>query len=594
MENIEGLNRSYFCGELRKGNSGEEVTLMGWVATRRDHGGLIFIDLRDRTGVTQITFNPKVNKELHKKAGELRSEYVIAVRGKVIERPSGTVNKAIPTGEIELEAIELRILNTSKTPPFEIGSDVQPGEDVRLKYRYIDLRRPGMLKNLILRHRVAKSVRDFFDKKDFLEIETPFLTKSTPEGARDYLVPSRVNPGQFYALPQSPQLFKQMLMVAGVDRYFQIVKCFRDEDLRADRQPEHTQIDVEMSFVSPEDIHSLIEEMMKYVFNEALGIEVKTPFKRLSFNECMNRYGTDKPDTRFSMELEDISGIVADVDFRVFGEAIKSGGVVKGIRVSGGAELSNRSIENFGDVVRSQGGSGIVWFKVGEKGVSSPVAKFFKEEKLTEIRNSMSAEAGDLLLFIAGDSGIVSSCLGKLRLELAKELGIVKEKEKKLNFVWVVDFPLFEFNEEEKRFQSAHHPFCMPVESDIDSLESDPSKIKAKTYDLVLNGEELGTGSIRIHIADIQRRVFKALGLSDNEIETKFGFFLEAFGYGAPPHGGIALGLDRLVMLMAGEESIRDVIAFPKTQKALCLLTGSPSSVDEKQLKELHIKTDLD
>ena len=562
---------------------------MGWVDTRRDHGGLIFIDIRDRTGLAQITFNSEVDEELHRKAGELRNEYVIAVRGKVTERPSGTINKAIPTGEIEISAVELRILNASQTPPFEISGGILPGEDIRLKYRYIDLRRQEMIKNLTLRHKAAKSARDFFNEKKFLEIETPLLTKSTPEGARDYLVPSRVNPGAFYALPQSPQLFKQMLMIAGIDRYFQIVKCLRDEDLRADRQPEHTQIDVEMSFVVPEDIYSLIEEMMKHVFKAGLGIEIKTPFRHISFKESIARYGTDKPDLRFGMEIVDISDIVKDCGFKVFGGAVKSGGVVKGINVQGGAELSTSAIQTYTDFVRSCGAKGLAWLKVENGKMQSPISKFFEEKTLNEIRTCMSAEDGDILFFVADSSKVATSSLGKLRLELAEKRGLI-DKEK-FCFVWVVDFPLFEFNEEEKRFEYAHHPFCMPVEDDIDLMETDTGKVRAKTYDLVLNGEELGTGSIRIHIPDIQRRVFRLLGLSDEEVQEKFGFFLEAFKYGAPPHGGIALGLDRIVMLMAGEKSIRDVIAFPKTQKALCLLTGSPSSVDEKQLKELHIKT---
>ncbi len=589
MENMKGLSRTCFCGELRKENSGEKVTLMGWVGKRRDHGGLIFVDVRDRTGAAQVTFNSEVDMNLHEKAEQLRSEYVIAVVGTVAERPEGTINKSIPTGEIEVRAVELRILNSSLTPPIDISSGIDYAEDLRLKYRYIDIRRPEMLRNLMLRHRVAKSVRDFLDKRGFLEIETPCLTKSTPEGARDYLVPSRVNPGQFYALPQSPQLFKQMLMVAGVDKYFQLVRCFRDEDLRADRQPEHTQIDMEMSFVTPEDIYSLVEQMMKHSFRDALKVDIEIPFRRISYSDCISRYGTDKPDLRFGMEMHDVSDVVKECGFRVFSKAVTSGGVVKGIRVSGGAEYSAGEIENFTDFVRSCGAKGLAWLKIGKEEIQSPISKFFEEKTLSEIRASMSAEPGDILFFVADSPRVANSSLGKLRLELGRKMGLIDKKN--FCFAWIVDFPLFEFNEDEKNFVYAHHPFCMPVEDDIDLIESDSAKVRAKTYDLVMNGEELGTGSIRIHVPDIQRRVFNVLGLPDSEINEKFGFFMEALKYGAPPHGGIALGLDRLVMLMAGQETIRDVIAFPKTQKALCLLTGSPSPVDEKQLKELHIKT---
>jgi len=578
--------RTHSCGELKKKDVGKEVTLCGWVQRRRDHGGLIFIDLKDREGITQVVFNPKVSKESHRKAHELRSEYVLSVEGKVSQRPKGTVNKSLPTGQIEVLASKLNILNKSQTPPFEVADSVRALEDLRLKYRYLDLRRRPMQKNIILRHRVAKTIRDFLDKKDFIEIETPILTKSTPEGARDYLVPSRVNPGRFFALPQSPQLFKQMLMVAGFDKYFQIAKCFRDEDLRADRQPEHTQIDLEASFVDPEDIYALIEEMMHYLFKTTLGVKIKRPFPIITYQEAMNKFGSDKPDTRFSLELIDVTEVGKKSDFRIFKKA-KS---IKGLRVPKGEKLSLKEIKEITEIAVVYEAKGLAWLKVTKEGLKSPIAKFFTEKIRSSLIKKLKAEESDLLLFIADKPEIVNEALGQVRLALGKKMGLVDKKEYK--FLWVIDFPLVEFDEEEKRFKAMHHPFCMPQEEDLRFLGKEPLKVRSKTYDLVLNGVELGTGSIRIHDSKLQKRVFQLLGISEKEMSSKFGFFLEAVEYGAPPHGGIALGLDRLVMVMAGRETIRDVIAFPKTQKATSLLTGSPSSVTKEQLKELSLKVE--
>ncbi len=576
--------RTHSCGELKKKDIGKEITLCGWVQKRRDHGGLIFIDLRDREGITQVVFNPKISKEAHRKAHELRGEYVLNVKGKVSQRPKGTVNKSLPTGQIEVLASKLNILNKSQTPPFEIVDRVKASEDLRLKYRYLDLRRRPMQKNIILRHRVAKAIRDFLDKKDFIEIETPVLTKSTPEGARDYLVPSRVNPGRFFALPQSPQLFKQMLMVAGFDKYFQIAKCFRDEDLRADRQPEHTQIDLEASFVEQEDIYALIEEMMLYLFKTTLGVKIKRPFPIITYQEAMNKFGSDKPDTRFSLELIDVTAVGKKSDFRIFKKAES----IKGIKVPKGEKLSLKEIKELTELALVYGAKGLAWFKVTKGGLKSPIAKFFSEKIGSSLIKKMKAEESDLLLFIADKPEIVNEALGQVRLALGKKMGLVDKKEYK--FLWVIDFPLVEFDEEEKRFKAMHHPFCMPKEEDLRLLKREPLKVRSKTYDLVLNGVELGTGSIRIHDSKLQKRVFRLLGIGEKEMSSKFGFFLEALEYGAPPHGGIALGLDRLVMIMAGKETIRDVIAFPKTQRATSLLTGSPSSVTEEQLKELQLK----
>ena len=586
LDTASGLKRTHNCGELNKKHLGKQVVLMGWVNVRRDHGGLIFLDLRDRTGITQVVFNPQISRGSHQKAEEIRNEYVIAIRGKVAERPPGTVNQNLSTGQIEVLAEELRILNQAKDLPFEISDKLELGEELRLRYRYLDLRRPEMREKLILRHRTAKTVRDFLDKEGFLEIETPFLTKSTPEGARDYLIPSRVNPGKFYALPQSPQLFKQLLMVAGMEKYFQIVKCFRDEDLRADRQPEHTQIDMEMSFVEPEDIFSLIESLMVHLFKSVLNVELNIPFPRLSYREALKTYGTDKPDTRFGLGIVDISDLAGKTNFKIFTSAIEKGGKVKGINAKGGGKLSNKDIKDLEELVISQGAKGVAWFKVADGSIESPIKKFLKGEELKELVSRMEAKDEDLLLFIADKDDVVTEVLGELRLELGRKLGLAEKG--RYQFLWIVGFPLLQLDDE-GRWDAAHHPFCMPYEEDIPSLEKEPGRVRAKTYDLVLNGKELGTGSIRIHFRELQEKIFKILGIGEQEMNSKFGFFLQALEYGAPPHGGIAIGLDRLVAGMGGWESIREVIAFPKTQKAICPLTESPSPVNSKQLKELHI-----
>ena len=588
-EFLAGLKRTHMCGELTTENVEQNVVLMGWVQRSRNLGGLIFVSLRDRTGIIQVVFDEnRCSEDIFKKAETLRTEFVIAVVGQVALRSEEAINDKMPTGRIEVIAEDLRILSTAETTPFYIEDGINVSEALRYKYRYLDLRRPEMQKNLILRHKLASLVRDFLNREGFLEIETPMLTKSTPEGARDYLVPSRVHPGKFYALPQSPQLFKQLLMISGYDRYYQIVRCFRDEDLRADRQPEFTQIDIEMSFVDIDDILSINEKMIAYIFREALGVEIKLPLPRMTYKEAMERYGSDKPDTRFGMELVNISDLVADSEFKVFAGAVKNGGSVRGINAKGCGNFSRKEIDSLGEFVKTYRAKGLAWINVTEEGVKSPIAKFFTEDQLDAILTRMEAEVGDLLLFIADANPVVFQALGHLRLEIARRLDILNPSE--YNLLWVTEFPLFEYDEEEGRYVAKHHPFTSPMDEDIQFLESDPEKVRAKAYDIILNGVEIGGGSIRIHSTSLQEKMFKALGFSKEKAWDQFGFLLEAFKYGTPPDGGIAYGFDRLVMLLAGRNTIKDVIAFPKVQNASDLMTEAPSMVDIKQLEELHIR----
>jgi aspartyl-tRNA synthetase len=562
---------------------------MGWVNRRRDLGGLVFIDLRDRSGIVQVVFNPEFNPKTHEKASSLRNEYVIAVKGKVIERPKGTENPDLKTGQLEVQAGELFILSESNPIPFAIDEEGEVVENLRLKYRYLDLRRPKMQRNIILRDQAARSVRSYLRGQGFLEIETPFLTKSTPEGARDYLVPSRVNPGQFYALPQSPQLFKQILMISGFDRYFQIVKCFRDEDLRADRQPEFTQIDIEMSFIDREDIYSIMEGMMKTLFRDTLGMELNPPFPRLSYEESMARYGVDNPDVRFGLEMTDVTDILKNTGFKAFADQLQRGGIVKALKVS--KDLSRKDLDTLHEFARGLGAKGLSWLRVGPEGwpnITGPLAKFVSEEERASLGKRMNPVPGDTLIFMADSSRLVNDVMGRVRLQLGKQLGLIPQGA--FNFVWITDFPLLEYDEAEKRWTAKHHPFTSPLDEDLPLLSADPGKARAKAYDLVLNGSEVGGGSLRIYRREVQSLLFQQLGIGPEEAKEKFGFLLEALEYGAPPHGGIAFGFDRLVMILAGAESIRDVIAFPKTQKATDLMTEAPSTVDSRQLAELSLR----
>ena len=585
---LGNLKRTDYCGDLKKKDVNREVTLLGWVQRRRDLGGLIFVELRDRQGIVQVVFNPEVSSGTHEKAQSLRSEYVLGVKGAVVARPEGTVNPKLNTGEIEVIAKELTILNVSKTPPFLIEDEEEVAENTRLKYRYLDLRKPGLQQNLILRHKVAKEVRNYFDHLGFLEIETPMLTKSTPEGARDFLVPSRLSPGHFYALPQSPQLFKQILMISGFDRYFQIVRCFRDEDLRSDRQPEFTQIDVEMSFVTVEDIQRTMEGLMAHIFKEVLGMTLELPFPVLTYDEAMNRYGADKPDTRFGMELRDVTEALRGSSFQVFRDTVEGKGIIKAINVKGGSSFSRKEIDDLTHFVQNFGAKGLMSAKVGANGWQSSIQKFITEEEMKKVDNALNSMENDLLLFVAGPPKVVNQSLANLRLHLGERLGLIPKDE--YRFVWILDFPLLEYDEAEGRFVAVHHPFTAPKDEDIPKLKDHPESVKAKAYDLVLNGSEIGGGSIRNHLREIQSLLFEKLGMGEEEARERFGFLLEALEYGTPPHGGIAFGFDRIIMILSHSESIRDVIAFPKTQKGTCLMTDAPSRVDSKQLDELWIK----
>ena len=592
MESLNGLKRTHYCGDLRIANVGEEVVLNGWVQKKRNLGGLVFVDLRDIKGISQIIFDTNVSEEAFNKAEKLGSEYVVAVKGIVRERQSKNPN--METGDIEIEATELRVLSKSETPPIYIKDNDNVSEDLRLKYRYLDLRKPSMQRNLVLRSKVARIVRNYLTDNNFVEIETPFLIKPSPEGARDYLVPSRVNPGKFYALPQSPQLFKQLLMVSGMDRYFQIVKCFRDEDLRADRQPEFTQIDCEMSFVDEEDVMGIMEKMLQEIFKEVLDVDIQLPIQRMTYREAMDRFGSDKPDTRFGLEFVNISDIVKDCGFGVFANAASDEkGSVRGINVKGGAEaFSKKGMKKLEEHAKLYKAKGLAWIKVTEEGIESPIAKFFSEEEMNAILTKMEATAGDLLLFIADKNAVVYDALGQLRLEVARKLDLMDKN--KYNLLWVTEFPLFEKDEETGRMIAMHHPFTSPLDEDVEGLTAeDKTNLRAKAYDIVLNGYELGGGSVRISNADVQKKMFDAIGISDEEANDKFGYLLEAFKYGVPPHAGLAFGFDRLMMLLTGADNIREVIAFPKNQNAICPMTNAPGVADNDQLDELNIKLDV-
>jgi len=588
-ESMKGLKRSHRCGELSGENIGQTVTVMGWVQKQRNKGGIIFVDLRDRAGIVQVIFEEAdCGGDNFAKAERMRSEFVAAVVGKV-EKRSGAVNENLATGEIEIRAEQVRILSEAETPPFPVEAESKTKEELRLKYRYLDLRRPDLQRNLMLRSKITNAIRAFLCEEGFLEIETPILNKSTPEGARDYLVPSRVHPGCFYALPQSPQIFKQLLMCSGYDRYFQIARCFRDEDLRADRQPEFTQVDLEMSFVDVDDVIDATERMVAYVCKEAIGLEVQLPLKQMSWDEAMNRFGSDKPDTRFGMELVDVSQVVAGCGFGVFTSALEADGSVRGINVKGQAQMPRKKIDALVEFAKGYGAKGLAWLSIMPDGsYKSSFAKFMTQEEMEKLAGAMKGEPGDLLLFAADKLKLVWSVLGALRTELARQLELIDESQ--FNFLWVTQFPQFEWSEEEERYVAMHHPFTMPMEEDLPMLESDPGKVRAKAYDIVLNGVELGGGSVRIFQSDVQERMFEALGFTKEKAYSQFGFLLDAFKYGVPPHAGLAIGLDRFVMLLVKSDNIREVIAFPKVKDASCLMSEAPGTVDEKQLEELHLR----